>query len=227
MSNKPSNFAAIQLLHTSRPYEQATRQTLEEYVKTQCTEATYDFEANKALIKNYQCFPEHFDADVCAKVLALSLMRLPLTDLLALTSLVPSQKVAGNPKIKFIEKCNTLLESGKYEEFWAECTSGRTFIDSIGVNGFCDAIRQYIANTVRSTFRNMSRDQFQSMIGLSGKELDSFCASCSSIEESKGDLITLSPCSENQVRMKHFEGSLRFDEVLRLVNSIRKADSYC
>ena len=68
---------ALGLLIRTRPYESDTLQALEGFVATEYSSngATYDFEANRALLKIYQLYPEHLKLDVLANIFILTLYR--------------------------------------------------------------------------------------------------------------------------------------------------------
>ena len=67
----------LKTLIRTRPYETDTLQALESFVTTQSSSngLIYDFEANKALLKIYQLYPEYFKPDLVANVFTLTLMR--------------------------------------------------------------------------------------------------------------------------------------------------------
>ena len=77
-----SNFKVVDMekiasLIKERPYESDTLQVLEAFVATEfaSNNATYSFEANKALIKIYQAFPEHLKAELLANIFEMALIR--------------------------------------------------------------------------------------------------------------------------------------------------------
>ena len=67
----------IKALIQSRPYESDTLQVLEAFVATEYSSNSegYDFEANKALIKIYQAFPEHRKNEVLGNIFEMALLR--------------------------------------------------------------------------------------------------------------------------------------------------------
>ena len=67
----------IKSLIKDRPYESDTLQILEAYVATEFSSnnEAYSFDANKALIKIYQAFPEHMKAEVLANIFEMALVR--------------------------------------------------------------------------------------------------------------------------------------------------------
>lgn len=82
-----------QLLETSR-YNIETIEKLESHLNDQIERKTnYDLDANLALLKLYQFFPEKLQKTSVSKVLAKALMNLPSNDFILAMYLVPEQLV--------------------------------------------------------------------------------------------------------------------------------------
>merc|ERR1712087_1040243 len=64
---------------------------LEEYVTAQCADGTYDLDCNLAVLKLYQFHPERNNVMIVAKILAKALMKLPDTDYLLCSYLIPER----------------------------------------------------------------------------------------------------------------------------------------
>jgi CSN8/PSMD8/EIF3K family len=165
----------------NEPYELSTLAALEKYVTVQLNEKEYDFEANKALLRSYQINAEHVKLDAVVNVMVLSLMRLPSTDFLALSYIVPG-KLPLQPKLKQVQKFADLLERAEFLKFWEEYSAPEQSITAPAV-GFADFIRSFIMSNTRDTFRNISKDLLQQFLGLSAAETDSFCRSSPFVEQ--------------------------------------------
>ena len=148
------------------PYDVATAVGLETFVAAQLANKTYDFTANKALLKNYQVNPTTAKADFVAKLLILSLMRLPSSDFLALTYLIPTQ-LAGNANITVIRKAADSLERGKFREFWEQFVPAQALFNEAA--GFVDSIRLFIVSNLRDTFKSIPKALFQQQLGRARK----------------------------------------------------------
>ena len=72
---------------------------LEAYVEAQCAENTYDLDCNLAVLKLYQFHPERNNVMIVAKILAKALMKLPDTDYLLCSYLIPERVVPPPPQI--------------------------------------------------------------------------------------------------------------------------------
>lgn len=80
------------LLEKSR-YDPSILPQLEQYVTSQCTNATYDLDCNLATLKLYQFHPDKSNPTIIAKILVKALMNLPRTDYLLCTYLVSEASV--------------------------------------------------------------------------------------------------------------------------------------
>jgi len=180
------------------PYDANTAQLLERYVATQLASGTYDFAANKALMKNYQASSASSGSkmDVLTDVLTLSLMRLPSTDYLALSYLLPG-KITDCPKLVLIQKYAEFLEKAQYKQFWAEyATSKESFSRA---KGFESSIRNCILMNLSVTFSAVETSTIAPMLGLDGAELKSFLSSAKELVETVTDaIVRLKPNDENQ-----------------------------
>lgn len=160
-------------LIANEPYELSTLLSLERYVGMQLNEREYDFEANKALLRSYQVNAEHVKLDVVVNTMVLSLMRLPSTDFLALSYIIPG-KLPLQPKLKQVQKYADLLERAEFPKFWDEYAAADQSITS-SADGFKDLIRTFIISNTSATFTNISMELLQSFLGLSASETEAFC----------------------------------------------------
>lgn len=175
----------ILALVANEPYELSTLSALEKYVTVQLNEKEYDFEANKALLRSYQINAEHVKLDVVVNTMILSLMRLPSTDFLALSYIIPG-KLPLQPKLKQVQKFADLLERAEFGKFWEEYSAPDQTLTSAAV-GFADFIRTFIMNNTRDTFRNISKELLQQFLALSSSEIDAFCKSSPFVESVSAD----------------------------------------
>lgn len=85
--------STIAALLEEKRYDAAILPQLEEYVHAQCKGGTYDLDCNLAVLKLYQFHPELSKTDIIAKILVKALMKLPATDYLLCTYLIPDSVV--------------------------------------------------------------------------------------------------------------------------------------
>jgi hypothetical protein len=178
-----SMFALTDVLGliASEPYETSTLLALEKYVVTQLATREYDFEANKALLRSYQVNAEQVKLDTVVNIMVLSLMRLPNTDFLALSYIIPG-KLSLQPKLKQVKKLADLLERAEFIKFWEEYKVGDQTVTA-AADGFLDSVRAFIMSSTRDTFRNISKEHLQQFLGLSSSETEDFCKSSPIVEQ--------------------------------------------
>ena len=94
------------------------------------------------------------------------------------------------------------------------------------LGGFVDLMRNTLSNIVKMTFQSIPCEELKRYLGIaSSSDLEKFAASSSTVEKIENDMVIMTACPENQPRRKIVADSLRFDEALRLVDSLRKAKS--
>ncbi|CAM9513889.1 unnamed protein product [Chrysoparadoxa australica] len=195
---------------------------LEEYLKEQVNTNTYDFEANKALLKLYQFFPDLCNTEMVALVMAKATMNLPRTDLLALSYFVPEQATQNEP-VSALKKSAVALESAKFAEFWGiVSTSLESFLAK--VPGFKEQIRLFIASALSVTFQSIARDAFAESLGLTEPaQVDAFVKDNSEMLSASpdGKRIKFQLNEFNQSQPKRFRESIEFDRILRVVQSLQ------
>ncbi len=172
--SKPCIDSEIKQLARSNPV--ALVSSLEAYVGEQTANNTYDLLGNKTLLKLYLSSPDLFSVDIVTQIFVLSLMRLPNTDFLALTYLVPSKLVVTQPKLKTITTLANLLETGRFVEFWSQYRANEEIVNN---KYFPTAIRGFLMSTIRLTFHDISIELLYASLGLEASQLESFLSSTS------------------------------------------------
>lgn len=203
-------------LYEKDPYGDATVAKLEAYAKEELAgSSVYDFEANKALVKYYQCFPDKTNVDMLLGVLMMALMHLPATDFLALSCIAPGTAAQS---MTAIQELADALTSGRFGPFWGSmgAIKGKAYMPK----DFEAKVRAYILTSVQRTFTNISRAQVETMLGLSGGDLEKLLSASAVVRESKPDIIVFSPCTENQKSGAKFDETLSFDDVLKVMKTL-------
>lgn len=165
----------INSLLKDSPFESSTLLALESYLRLQLSGKTsYHYEANQYLMKNYQIHTKMINVDLIEQILILSLMKLPNTDFLAISYLVPIT-ASLQPNIQHIMKCSMCLEKGKFKEFWIEFSQSPNGLFNAAV-GFVGAIRSFILQMLANTFKNIPLALFLEQLGLPVEEISAFIA---------------------------------------------------
>jgi hypothetical protein len=120
-----------------------------------------------------------------------------------------------NQKIILIQKSADLLEKGDYKSFWAEFSASPQLFNT--ALGFAEAVRSFILNILRDTFKTIPLAIFLAQLGLKESELVSFASSSNLIEKIDKDSVVFVANDENQNRGKVFGESVKMDEHLGLL----------
>ena len=83
----------------------------------QIQNSAYDFDANLAILKLYQFYPQTTNMEVVAKILAKALMAIPSTDFLLCTYLI-SEQIKVDAVVEALYNLSGLLEQAEFKTFW-------------------------------------------------------------------------------------------------------------
>lgn len=83
----------------------------------QIQNSAYDFDANLAILKLYQFYPQTTNMEVVAKILAKALMAIPSTDFLLCTYLI-SEQIKVDAVVEALYNLSGLLEQAEFKAFW-------------------------------------------------------------------------------------------------------------
>mmetsp|Transcript_45448 Transcript_45448/g.176741 ORF Transcript_45448/g.176741 Transcript_45448/m.176741 type:complete len:215 (+) Transcript_45448:150-794(+) len=198
----------VEGLLQSQRYDPSIIPKLEEYVQHQVTIGPYDSDANLALLKLYQFYPELYNAGVVAKVLMLALTALPATDFLCSQYLISSKFQNQEPVPKLVNLLE-LLEGGKYLEFWASKESYKDRIPA--VKDFDKSIRRFMFGVIKRTYIAIEREEFMGLLNLKDEEMAGFIRD-EQLTEADGT-IKLPPTNENQPKPVKVTEAISFREV--------------
>lgn len=195
---KTKNIAIMEVasLIEQSLYEPSTANQLESYVDQQISTRTYDFAANKALLKNYQVNTSLLKIDSVTKVLLLSLMQLPKNDFHALTLMLPP-KVGNDARVKVIKTCASLLAQGKFGDFWEEFIAAPEGLFA-QVPAFVDYVRFYIVGSLCNSYRTLATTTFVQQLGINEDSIAAFCNGNQFIERVESSTIVFAANVENR-----------------------------
>jgi len=229
--------AAITQMINEGPYEASTVSALEAYVASQKTGTTaYDFQANKALLKAYQCSGSS-NAGVVADVLVMGLMQLPNKDFFELSYLIPTkllpqpkgdkseESLSNVAKVTIVTKCADMLERAQYTEFWAELASNESSKAAFNIPGCDAAIRAFILNNISTAFRNIKRSLLYSLLGFSNNEAPgaAFVSSAAGVDAAATNADTVTFVSTGTGTLKNAL-SMQVGDMLQLVDFLRASN---
>lgn len=151
---------------------------LEKYLDEQLEKATYDLEANLAILKLYLLYPDHAKAAVYEGILVKALMAFPATDFSLCMYQIPEKHHGA---LKKIEQLSQNLEMAKFKAFWktaeeqinaakeADSTEGAGISRA---KGWQDAVRKFVCGVVNSTYRSIRKDQLAALLNMEVKAVD-------------------------------------------------------
>lgn len=139
---------------------------LEDYVNFQAKTGTYDFDANRHLLKLYLFAPDTIKIEVVHKLLVKALMNLPETDFLSCICMLPLKLHEVEPVRSLIGLAD-LLETAQFKTFWNKARDNEQVHR---VKGFESAIREFVAITVRSTYQMVPAPLFKELLNIGTKK---------------------------------------------------------
>eukprot|EP01122_Echinamoeba_exundans_P018089 TRINITY_DN99_c0_g1_i3.p1 TRINITY_DN99_c0_g1~~TRINITY_DN99_c0_g1_i3.p1 ORF type:complete len:221 (+),score=40.94 TRINITY_DN99_c0_g1_i3:38-664(+) len=185
---------------------------LEKYVQEQVSGRHYDLEANLALLKLYQFYPDKASVSVISHILIKAIMSLPQPDLIMSLYLI-SEKIQSDEKIAPIIAAADLLERAQFKDFWARVKGNQQFSS---VNGFEETMRDFAVAVLSKTYRTAPKSVVGDVLGVA--DVDSFI-------KTKGWKVTDSavhlPEEQTQLKFKPATDNIRFDQFSKVLHSLK------
>lgn len=197
----------LNMLQNNR-YDPKILPRLEEYVNYQVEHQFVDAEANLAILKLYQFYPEKFNSSIVSKILIKALMSLPSTDFLCALYLIPEARQVDEP-IPVISTLASLLETGRYTDFWSKSGSCADLLSS--VPGSLEAIRDLMFNVVARTYHKVNFAVLKDTVNLDDKALREAISTRGWTVE--GDTVTCPSNEDNQPQPGAADEQLSFRQV--------------
>lgn len=200
----------LNLLQHSR-YDPDILPRLEDFVEHQVVRGFNDAEANLAVLKLYQFYPEKYNAPIVTKILIKALMNLPSTDFLCALYLIPERRQVDEP-IPVISRLASLLESGKFVEFWSESGACTDLLNS--VPGSLDSIRDLMLDVIARTYQKIDINDLSKIVNLGIADLQRLISTRGwSIDQSDQVTVTCPHTDDNQPRPRNADEQLSFRQV--------------
>lgn len=197
----------MQLLQTRR-YDPTILPRLEEYVNYQVTKNFCDSDVNLAVLKLYQFYPDRYNASTVSNILIKALMNFPGTDFLCSLYLIPERRQVDEP-IPVISRLASLLETGRFTEFWAESGACADLLAS--VPGALNSFRNFMCEVVSRTYKTIDLKKLGEVLDLSGDETRKYVINSGWTVE--GDVVICPGNEENQPRPPSLDEHLSFKQV--------------
>eukprot|EP00968_Pinguiococcus_pyrenoidosus_P026959 scaffold7342_cov269-Pinguiococcus_pyrenoidosus.AAC.13 len=162
----PEEISAF--LETDR-YNEGAIPNLEAFLDQQVDEGSHHFEANLALLKLYLVFPEKCNTARVATILRKAVAALPEPMLLQCRYLVPKAMVKNDEAIAKAIQMGKLIESGRFEQFWAD--GGEEFCQ--GMAGLRQGVNTAILGCMGRAYTEVAASQAARALNLEESELES------------------------------------------------------
>ncbi|KAG5441936.1 Eukaryotic translation initiation factor 3 subunit K [Clonorchis sinensis] len=214
------------LLNGIENYNPEHKAILEQHLNWQASTGEYDFEANLALLRLYQFYPELFNADATRLVLLKALASLNPTDFTICKYLIHLDRLNEEP-LSLVIELGTLLESCQFPDFWLRLRENPNITS--GVPGFRDAMVKFIVQIVRQTYQRIHKSLLLRLFDMSEAELRQLIkqngwTECppSSPGDPNGPLILVNKHEEN-VKSVKIQERVDFDAITSMSGAFRPA----
>lgn len=218
---KPKNYDSV---HASvlgdGLYTQEKVKPLEEYLLQQVADGSYDFEANKTLLKLYLLYPPLANQEKVETILLKALLNLPATDFTLLLYILP-EKLQTDETVLTIKDAAEALETARYANFWSILNSRGPVFAAIPT--WKDDIRKIILVVHAATYQSVDKAHIADGVGLTGAELETFLKAqanggvVASVEE---DRVVFAANKENQPRVRKFKEKVDLQNMLGILNRL-------
>jgi len=171
-----------QLMAGGGRYDVEILPQLEEHLEEQLEKATYDVEANLAILKLYLLNPAEAKVKVYEGILVKALMAFPATDFALCMYQIPEKFHA---QLKDTIKLSQHLETAKFKAFWkiaeeqvtaAKASDGTEAVPVLpGISrakGWQEAIQNFVCGVVTTTYRSIRADQLAELLNLPASDLE-------------------------------------------------------
>lgn len=215
--------AVAGILSSSERFSESAIGPLEEHVRSQLANGSYDFEANRTLVKLYQLVPHLCSPEVLAVVLAKATMARPAGDATALRFICPEVLAEATGVLRRLGSCEERLEQSDFAGFWevARTTEGDVAVVDL-VPGFSEAVRAFILGLLADTFATVSVELLASVLGIGLDKAAALAASpptdsplAPSTDPGK---VNFKPNARNQPQKQRRDDSVGIDALLSLYN---------
>eukprot|EP00164_Ancoracysta_twista_P001558 GFYU01002041.1.p1 GENE.GFYU01002041.1~~GFYU01002041.1.p1 ORF type:complete len:235 (-),score=80.15 GFYU01002041.1:60-716(-) len=210
----------IATLLKNKAYLADSLKELEPYVEQQIKAKTYDLDANLAVLKLYQFFPELVNMDILKKILLKSLCALPASDFNLCMYLIP-EKTQQDEKVAQIAALAELLETANFPEFWKVVKTCRDVVDV--VSDFDEHIRTFAAGIVQGTYQRIPTALFCEILNVDEKGVTALAKKPENKWTVDKELVTFPLSEDNQAKPKKTQQPMEFGRVTKVLQNITVA----
>eukprot|EP00906_Rhabdomonas_costata_P001548 RCo002559 len=192
-------------------FEPAVVDRLEDNLNLQLKDGLFDLEANLALLKLYQLFPERANVEGIRKVLLKSLMYLKDNAFTLALYLIPD-RFHSDAAIVTLMELSTLLECAKYSEFWEKAKNAQAILQP--ATNLNHAIRDFILDTIFITYRTVDVAFLLEALNLDEGELKTYLGHKGM--KSDGGFVTFSENDFTTLKPRDAPQDIQFDQIAKI-----------
>jgi len=194
-------------------YNSSNLPKFQRYVELQVAENFYDLEANLAILKLYQFFPNLYDPEIVCWILLKAITNLPHSDFVLCRCLLGAAQLE-DLHIRRIVYLANLLEVCQFKKFWEEKKGDEQLLSQIV--GFDDSIKKFISHVVNITYQTIEGSALKELFGgIPDAELKSWIAKNGWKEDQNG-MVFISN-QEDLIKTKNITEKITFDTLTFVV----------
>jgi len=216
---------AVRGLIEKERYNPAILPQLEAYVEEQVTGGTYDREANLAVLKLYQFYPEKTNLATLIRILIKALMNLPHTDFTLCLYLI-SERTQDEKELVALKEAHDLLETAQFSEFWSRLEREDDTAKLLkAIPGFVGAIQHFIVSVLTLTYQNIPTQTLMETLRLEEGQLSAFVATHADWRK-EGDIIAFPRTEFNQAKQKKIKEHIDMTKMSNVMALLRSEASH-
>jgi len=192
---------------------------LEKHVEVQMKENFMDLEANLALLKLYQFYPERTSLDSVQSILLKSLMHSKENTFVMCSFLVPDKQQQQHPTIRDIFKLAELLETAHYKEFWEKTRENKIIHDIIQqtATGFTSAVRDYVLDVLMATYRSVETEILCPALDIQESDVKGFLQQRNLKLDNDGKSVVFPSTESSLGSRQQLSASLPIEQIARVL----------
>ncbi|XP_018645092.1 hypothetical protein Smp_099320 [Schistosoma mansoni] len=199
---------------------------LEEHLSWQIINNDYDFEANLALLRLYQFYPERFNAECARLVLLKAIISMSHSDFTLCKYLIHLEHLNEEP-LSQVVKLGLFLETCRFSEFWTKVKENPKIFSAIP--GFRESVCKFIVQIISQTYQRISKPLLMSFLDMSENDLKQFIKQLEWSETTDDadhdqQLILVNNHEEN-IKSVQIRERVNFDSITSMSDAFRPSKS--
>jgi hypothetical protein len=195
-------------------YDASTLPQLEQQLSSMLSGDVYDMDVCLSIMKLYRMNPSLAKVETIVAVMAKALTRLPSTDFLQLSYLIPEDLLQKNAGLTLLFELNDHIQAGAFGAFWKR--AGEMKAAGIPhVAGFEDAARAFIVGVLQRAYRRVPAATLSEAVNG-----DAAALAAKNGWGMEGDLVVFPLNEHNQARPAKFTEAIEFSQLSSLISQL-------